>query len=49
MWSPAKNVFIIPEFGFGDYGNNTVKTAGVETETDLGSAWYLGIKWQINF
>jgi len=49
MWSPTKNVFIIPEFGFGDYGNNTVKTAGVETETDLGSAWYLGIKWQINF
>jgi len=49
MWSPAKNVFIVPEFGWVDYGKNDVTTAGVTTSTDLGSAWYLGIKWQINF
>jgi hypothetical protein len=49
MWSPAKNVFIVPEFGWVDYGKNDVTTAGVTTSTDLGSGWYLGIKWQINF
>lgn len=45
-YSPVKNVFIVPEIGFIDYGD--LEISG-EPDEDLGSAWYLGIKWQINF
>jgi len=45
-WSPVKNVFIIPEFGWLDYGDREVTGAA---DVDQGSATYLGIKWQINF
>lgn len=45
-WSPAKNVFIIPELGIVDYGDKEVTGAA---DVDLGSVFYAGIKWQINF
>jgi len=45
-WSPAKNVFIIPEFGIIDYGEREVTGLA---DVDQGKATWLGIKWQINF
>lgn len=45
-WSPAKNVFIVPEFGVIDYGD--YKETGL-ADVDLGKTTYLGVKWQINF
>ena len=45
-WSPAKNVFIIPEIGWIDYGDLEVTGAA---DLDLGTSKYAGIKWQINF
>ena len=45
-WSPAKNVFIVPELGWADYGD--LEVTG-QPDRDLGSAKYFGIKWQINF
>lgn len=44
-WSPAKNVFIVPEFGFVDNGDLDFN----QVKSDLGNVWWLGIKWQINF
>ena len=44
--SPVKNVFFVPEFGYIDYGD--LEVAGAP-DNDLGRAWYLGMKWQINF
>jgi len=45
-WSPAKNVYIVPEFGVIDA--TKFKVTG-RNDVDLGSLWWLGIKWQINF
>jgi hypothetical protein len=45
-WSPAKNVFIVPEFGIIDY--NSLEVAG-QPDIDYGKLTWLGIKWQINF
>jgi hypothetical protein len=45
-YSPVKNVFIVPEIGFIDYGDLEVDG---EPDEALGSGWYFGIKWQINF
>jgi len=45
-WSPAKNFFIIPEFGYIDNGKLSVSDV---PDQDLGNVWWLGIKWQINF
>jgi hypothetical protein len=44
-WSPAKNVFIVPEVGVVDY-NSVDTTVG---DVDLGKLTWVGIKWQINF
>ena len=38
----APGVYVIPEIGFGDNGDDV-------TDNDDGSAWYAGGKWQINF
>jgi len=46
VWSPAKNVFIVPEFGIIDNGD--LKVTG-QQDIDLGKVTWLGIKWQINF
>jgi hypothetical protein len=45
-WSPAKNVFIVPEFGIIDY--NKLEVDGANS-IDYGKLTWLGIKWQINF
>jgi hypothetical protein len=45
-WSPVKNVFIVPEIGWIDYGD--FKATG-EADVDLGTSKYVGVKWQINF
>jgi len=44
--SPVKNVFIMPEMGVVDYGDLEVTGAA---DTDLGSGFYFGVKFQINF
>jgi hypothetical protein len=44
--SPVKNVFIIPEVGYIDYGD--LETDGAP-DLDVGNASYFAIKWQINF
>lgn len=41
----AKGVFMVPEIGKLDYGDDEV--AG--TSTDMGDMKYIGAKWQINF
>jgi hypothetical protein len=46
QWSPAKNVFIAPEVGYMDA--STLKVTN-QPDLDLGNAWWVGIKWQINF
>jgi hypothetical protein len=46
VWSPAKNVFIVPEFGIVD--NGELEVTG-QLDIDLGKVTWLGIKWQINF
>jgi hypothetical protein len=45
-YSPVKNVFLVPEVGYVDYGKYKVTN---QPDNDLGTAWYLGLKWQINF
>jgi hypothetical protein len=45
-WSPAKNVFIVPEFGIIDYNKLEVDGAN---DIDYGKLTWVGIKWQINF
>jgi hypothetical protein len=46
QWSPAKNVFIVPEFGIIDNGD--LKVTG-DPDLDLGKVTWFGVKWQINF
>jgi hypothetical protein len=43
----AKGVYLIPEVGFRDYGKLEGNPA--EPDEDLGSLFYLGSKWQIDF
>jgi hypothetical protein len=43
----AKGVYLIPEVGFRDYGELEGNPA--EPNQDLGSLWYAGAKWQIDF
>ena len=45
-FSPAKNVFIVPEFCIVDNGD--LEISGL-SDTDLGKVTWFGIKWQINF
>ncbi len=42
----ASGVYLIPEVGLRDYGD---LEGDVEGKVDLGSLWYAGAKWQINF
>ncbi len=43
----AKGVYLVPEVGFRDYGKLEGNPA--EPDEDLGSLFYLGSKWQIDF
>jgi hypothetical protein len=45
-WSPAKNVFIVPEIGVIDY--DSIKSPGIP-DIEFGKLSWFGIKWQINF
>jgi len=42
----AKGVYLVPEVGFRNYGD---LEGDVEGKVDLGSLWYAGAKWQIDF
>jgi len=44
--SPVKNVFIIPEVGYVDYGELETDNA---PDVEQGDATYFAVKWQINF
>jgi hypothetical protein len=46
QWSPAKNVYIAPEVGYMDASKLKISD---QPDINLGNAWWLGIKWQINF
>lgn len=46
VWSPAKNVFIVPEIGVIDY--NKLEVDG-QNDIDFGKLTWAGVKWQINF
>ncbi len=46
VFSPAKNVFIVPEIGVIDYKELDVTNYA---NRDLGKLTWFGIKWQINF
>ena len=39
----AKGVYLVPEIGYIDFGDDP------ETDNDVGYRWYAGAKWQINF
>ena len=52
----APGVFLVPEIGYRDYGKLDFKQpidvdelGGLINSADLGSLWYVGAKWQINF
>jgi len=45
-WSPAKNVYIIPEIGLIDF--DKLKSSG-NADLNYGDLTWLGIKWMINF
>jgi len=45
-WSPAKNVYIIPEIGIIDY--DKLKSSG-NADLNYGDLSWVGIKWMINF
>jgi hypothetical protein len=45
-WSPAKNVFIVPEIGIIDYDKLRIQN---EPDLNFGDLTWIGIKWQINF
>jgi hypothetical protein len=42
----AKGVYLVPEVGYRDYGDLELDNA---PDVDLGSLWYAGAKWQIDF
>jgi hypothetical protein len=45
--SLAKGVYLVPEVGYRDYGD--LEFGNNLPDLDLGSLWYAGAKWQINF
>ncbi len=51
VYSPVKNVFIIPEIGVIDFDKLKISggTATSNPETTYGKLSWIGIKWQINF
>jgi hypothetical protein len=47
----AKGVYLVPEVGYRDYGTQKIDTPFyvVAPDADLGSMFYAGAKWQIDF
>lgn len=47
VYKMAPSVYLVPEVGYRDYGD--LEFGGILPDQDLGSAWYAGAKWQIDF
>jgi hypothetical protein len=48
VWKMAPSVYVIPAVGYRDFGKLEFSTANTP-DTDLGSLFYAGVKWQIDF
>jgi hypothetical protein len=48
VWKVAPSVYLVPEVGYRDFGKLEFSTANTADE-DLGSLFYFGAKWQIDF
>jgi hypothetical protein len=48
VWKMAPSVYLIPEVGYRDFGDLKFSTANTP-DIDLGSLFYFGAKWQIDF
>jgi len=48
VWKLAPSVYLIPEVGWRDFGDLEVSAPNVPNQ-DLGSLFYFGAKWQIDF
>jgi len=48
VWKMAPSVYLIPEVGYRDFGDLKFSTANT-ADIDLGSLFYFGAKWQIDF
>jgi hypothetical protein len=46
VWSLASGVYLVPEVGYRDYGDFE---PAIGNKVDLGSQFYAGAKWQIDF
>jgi hypothetical protein len=46
VWSLASGVYLVPEVGYRDYGDFE---PAIGDKVDLGSQFYAGAKWQIDF
>jgi hypothetical protein len=46
VWTLAKGVYLVPEVGYRDFGDFE---PAIGPEQDLGSRFYAGAKWQIDF
>ena len=48
VWKLAPSVYLIPEVGYRDFGKLEFSAPNV-ADQDLGSLFYFGTKWQIDF
>jgi hypothetical protein len=48
VWKLAPSVYLIPEVGYRDFGKAEFSAPNVD-DRDLGSLFYAGAKWQIDF
>jgi len=48
VWKLAPSVYLVPEVGYRDFGDVKYSTANTP-DVDLGSLFYFGAKWQIDF
>jgi len=48
VWKMAPSVYLIPEVGYRDFGDAKFSDPNVD-DVDLGSLFYFGAKWQIDF
>ena len=49
VYQMAPGVFLIPEIGYRDFGDIEYTGFAADPKEDLGSLFYFGAKWQINF
>jgi hypothetical protein len=48
VWKMAPSVYLVPEVGWRDFGSLEFSAPNV-ADQDIGSLFYFGAKWQINF